>query len=684
MAKVSAEKLQKVALRYLDKVAVALTALLCLVFVFLALSKETIETTPEQLTDVANQAQQNINRPQDEKAILERIEQDGMVLQGFGPKVAAREKTKVDVRQFSLTRSFVKAEPGAGLIRDSIKEQLLAPYALVATAGRGGIPFAARDEQGNLLPPDPEQQEKIRSGMYGMMGGMGEGMGGMSGMMGGMGGTTKKNVRQEQLTKRQEQIASSKTKAAIAGGLQLPPEEEETAATELVDYKIEVRGKRWVAIVGLINNQQFRERYAKALKISEDSPEAHPDYKRIEMERQAYNPVTGDWSDWALVDPEQLEQLTADVAFEEDPSYELTPDPVRLPPIVSFLPFLSSGYYAGVHHAQLIPPEKIRELLAEEEEEDPNAMAMGGRMGSGGMSGMMGMGMGEGMMGMDMGMMGSGGMSGMGSGGMMGMDMGMMGSGGMMGMGMGGMMGRPAGSGPEYMSEEEILMARALDYTVQPDTTYRYRVRVVVGNPNYNREDVAHGVDNQAREFAGPWSEPTDPVKVPADVAIYAMNPAQGGAYRPETVNFDVVAWNPKSGSLAVSNFPAAPGEFIGRPADRLVAVEGEDEPKRETINFQSRELVVDTMGSQVPVQNLSVGGRPLSGTFELPAVVAVLRPDGTLALHSQAVDASDEQLQFMRESYTLSISNELNKKSRGNDMGMMYGGGMGGMMGGS
>jgi hypothetical protein len=684
MANPTVEKLQKVALRYADKVAVALTAVLCLVFVFLALSKETIETTPDDLSEVANRAQQNINTKQDEKAILERIEQDGMVLQGFGPKVAERETKRVDVREFSLARSFVKAEPGAGLIRDSVKEQLLAPYNLVATAGRGGIPFAARDAQGNLLPPDPEQQEKIRSGMFGMMSGMGEGRGGMSGMMSGMGmgGTGKQSVRQEQFAKRQEQVASSRKKAAVAGGLQAPPEEEEETAAELVDYKIEVRGQRWVAIVGLINNKQFRERFAKALKISEDSPESHPDYKRIEMERQAFDPVTGGWSDWSLVDPEALEELTADVAFEEDAAFEMTPDPVRLPPIVSFLPFLSSGYWTGVHHGELIPAEKVRELLAENDEETQNMNAMGGM----GMMGNSGMGMmgnsGMGMMG-GMGEMGMGGMEGMG---MMGNSgMGMMSGMGMSGMGMMGGMGRPAGAGPEHMTQEEIIMARGLDYTVRPDTTYRYRLRVVVGNPNFNREDVAHGVDNEAREFAGPWSEVTDPVKVPADVAIYAMNPAQGGAYRAETVNFDVVAWNPKSGSLAVSSFPAAPGEFIGKPADRLVAQEGEDEPKSETINFQSRELVIDTMGGQQPVQNLSVGGRPLSGSFEIPAVVAVLRPDGTLALHNQAVDATDEQLTFMRESYNLSISNELNKKSRGNDMGMMMmGGGMSGMMGGS
>jgi hypothetical protein len=233
-------------------------------------------------------------------------------------------------------------------------------------------------------------------------------------------------------------------------------------------------------------------------------------------------------------------------------------------------------------------------------------------------------------------------------------------------------MGRPAAAGPEHMTEEDIIMVRGLDYTVEPGTTYRYRVRVVVANPNFNREDVAPGVDTEAREISGPWSDPTDVVRVPADVSIFALNPARGG-YSEDTVVFDVAAWDTNTGSLVVSTFPTAPGQFVGRPAQREVAVEGEDRPQNKVINLQSRQLVLDTMGGQTPVQNLG-----LPSTFELPAVVAVLRPDGTIALHNQSTDATDEQLMFMRESYRLSISNELNKKDRGNDIGMMYGGMMG------
>ena len=464
---------------------------------------------------------------------------------------------------------------------------------------------------------------------------------------------------------------TTKARAAIAGasGVVLPEEEEEEAV-ELVDYKTEVQGQRWVAIVGLLNHKSFRERFATALKVPVESPESHPDYLRVELERQQYDPRIGEWSDWSLVDPAQLDKVAEDIAYEEEQSVELTPKEVRLDPIVSFLPFLASGYWSGVHHVDLIPPEKLRELFEEKDEEEEQAANMA-MMGSGGYDMMGG---GPGMMGGGgPGMMGGGGDDMMGGGGY---DM-MGGYGGEMGMGGMGMgMGRPAGAGPEHMTEEDIIMIRALDYTVEPKTVYRYHVRVVVANPNFNREDVATGVDNKAQEFAGPWSDETDPVTVPPDVAVYAMQPAED-AFGPESVRFNVVAWDPKSGSLAVSNFPAGPGEFIGDFQKRLIAVEGEEEPENRTIDFLSRQLVVDAMGGDRPVQSLA-----LTGNFTIPAVVAMLQPDGSIAIHNQSVDASDDQLAFAQESYQLSISKELNKKSQGNDMGMM---GMmgGGMMGG-
>ena len=55
---------------------------------------------------------------------------------------------------------------------------------------------------------------------------------------------------------------------------------------------------------------------------------------------------------------------------------------------------------------------------------------------------------------------------------------------------MGWRMGRGWGRRQLWKSEEKRVMIRALDFTPQPDNSYRYRVRIVVFNPNHNRDDV--------------------------------------------------------------------------------------------------------------------------------------------------------------------------------------------------
>ena len=66
-----------------------------------------------------------------------------------------------------------------------------------------------------------------------------------------------------------------------------------------------------------------------------------------------------------------------------------------------------------------------------------------------------------------------------------------------------------------WKTDEKKVMIRAFDFTVAPDTSYRYRVRIVVFNPNYKREDVNPGVDTKKKLMRGPWSEPTDEVQCP-------------------------------------------------------------------------------------------------------------------------------------------------------------------------
>ncbi len=668
MANPTVEKLKMIGLKFGDKAAVAITGALCVFFVFKALTTETIDLTPDDLTEVANRASANIRRDQPESQILQRLEQDGMVLVGFEEKVRETQNTKVESSDYSLARSFVVQEPGAGRIRDSVLDQLLAPYDLVATAGRGGTPFALKDESGKYIPYEPDEDDET---------GRGSMMGAMMGLEGGRGGRNNReeNRIEEERRKKQERLDRQRQNLRIAGAVQMPLEEEEEDAVDLqqIDLETEVRGLRWVAVVGVLNHKQFRDRYAKTLKLPPDSPGAHPDYRGVEMERQEYQPYRNDWSDWTQVDDAELERIVEDVYETEGEEAEFTSPESRLSNLVSFLPYLSAGYWTGISHGKLIPEDRLRELLATEDEDEDNNNA--GRAGYGGMGGgydtdedmMMGM------MGGGLGMRGGGGSAAMG----MDMDMGMMMGGPGLGFG-----GRSTDSGPEEQTDADLIMVRALDYTVEPGKTYRYRVRVRVANPNYQRQDVAPGVDTETEFLVGPWSEITEMVRVPADVSLYAMRPSTtSNAFSAEAVNFDVIAWSPETGRLAVRNFAAGPGEFVGKRSSTQVAVEGEEDPQSEVIDFNSRQLVVETSGGNHPLFDLGI-----TGYFEVPTIAVLLRPDGALALHNQSVDVGDEQRDFMKQSYQLSISDDGDKKNRGNMMGiedmMMGGSGYGAGMG--
>ena len=91
---------------------------------------------------------------------------------------------------------------------------------------------------------------------------------------------------------------------------------------------------------------------------------------------------------------------------------------------------------------------------------------------------------------------------------------------------------------------------RALDFTPKPDTTYRYRVRIVVFNPNHGRDDISPeaGKLKDKTELTGPWSEPTDEVQMPADVSAYAMDVLPANPKSDIKIDFQVVKFDPADG----------------------------------------------------------------------------------------------------------------------------------------
>ena len=190
-----------------------------------------------------------------------------------------------------------------------------------------------------------------------------------------------------------------------------------------------------------------------------------------------------------------------------------------------------------------------------------------------------------------------------------------MGGPGGFGAGGAGGVGGPGGSpdGDFEKTDAAKVMVRMLDFTVEPEKTYRYRIRIVVRNPNFGWEMVALGTDTKEEEKMGPWSEPSEAANVPADVAAYAWGPPSCPATR-DVVKFQVVRFQPEDGLTIVKTFDAAPGDIVGGTSNASVPRFTEKDVKRESkpIDFTSHQVVIGSEGGREPLAVLNLTGAPL------------------------------------------------------------------------
>src|SRR5271157_3255786 len=184
MANLTVEKLKEVGLLYGDKAAVALTSLLFVVCLGAALSKQSIQLTPEEVKKRAQAAETNLNRRQERDDIIKVLETGGIKSTNFSKEIQDTAKMVLIADNYKPEREWVTPEPGAGLIRDT--PVLIAPTDLYAYPGRGGLLVYELDKDGNRIPA-PEQKDapkQERKGRIRRRRPAAGGMGGMGGMMG--------------------------------------------------------------------------------------------------------------------------------------------------------------------------------------------------------------------------------------------------------------------------------------------------------------------------------------------------------------------------------------------------------------------------------------------------------------------------------------------------------------------
>ena len=373
---------------------------------------------------------------------------------------------------------------------------------------------------------------------------------------------------------------------------------------------------------------------------------ANPHYARLELERQSRQ-RDDSWSRWEKVDSEENLKILDNLPEEDE---ELTPDSVRPDNLNDPLPFLKAGLWEKVHIASLVPKEK-------KEGAAPISGMMGGSM-MGGMS-RISSGMGGSMMG------------------------GSAYGATMKAAAMGSMAAAGDDVGKFWKSEEKRVMIRALDFTPRPDNSYRYRVRIVVFNPNHNRDDVSPGVNTKATELFGPWSEPTDEVNMPADVSAFAMGTLPA-ARSDVKVNFQVVRFEEQNGVTIPRKFAASPGEVIGEVSSADIPTSEGTGKRIKPVDFNTHQIVLDAAGGQQSLPSGFAGG-----ALDRPVLTLLLRPDGSVLARSEAEDINNEVRKDIERNYAREIKDSTKKRESsmgagyGSMMGSMMTGGYGGRMGG-
>ncbi len=654
MANAFADQLKDLGLRHGEKAGVAVATAVFLLCVVAAASKKTIATTPEEIRKAAQASEGNLNRPEDRTTIIQKLQDKGIKDTSFAKEVDDQVKTLLVADNYKSAREWVTPEPGAGLIRDTPK--LIAPSELFAYPGRGGLLVYALDEKGNRIPEtekkdQPRQTQRRRNRR--------RDAGGMGGMTGGMMGNRKKATKSRADLEREAKAEEVRKRREVLGKLvpdDAPPDtakKDESTEDQGPPAKEIVKGYRWVAITGVLDHEKMRANYREALK---NPAVAHPNYLRLDLQRQTLQ-TDGSWTEWQNVDADANLRILDNLPEHDE---ELAPDNARPDTLVDPLPFLKAGLWEKVHIASLVPKEKKdvpksqiggmgrgMGMMTGDSADMMERMTGGGRMGGGNMADMMKkMSGGRGMM------TGAGGAGGM----------------------LGG--GASESVGDYWKSEEKRVMIRALDFTVEPDNTYRYRVRIVVANPNYKREDINHDVNAKVKELKGPWSEETDPVAMPPDVMPYAMGTMAGGINSDTKVRFQVVRFNLADGVTVPRFFESPPGEIIGEPRTAEVPVSDGSGKKSKTIDFTTHQIVLDASGGGLQ----SLPGGMVGPALERPVLTLLLRPDGSVAVHNEADDFANEVRKDIKANYDQEIKESGKERKNSVGTGMM---GMMGMMGG-
>ncbi|HEX4142822.1 MAG TPA: hypothetical protein VHY91_04665 [Pirellulales bacterium] len=196
-----------------------------------------------------------------------------------------------------------------------------------------------------------------------------------------------------------------------------------------------------------------------------------------------------------------------------------------------------------------------------------------------------------------------------------------------------------AAKGTPAASKREQKLFRFVDYTVKPGKQYRYRVKLLLQNPNQDVADrfLSDPALSHTATLETDWSEPSAVVTVRRGVSIFA-----GPILKPAPVPHDpeveicVVSFDPLRGGAPTKKKNVQRGALLNFSEKEMKVLSPDHMAvnKWEKVDVLTNTLIVDVQGGR----KLGSGRKALVE----PVEILVLDPDGRVSVRDELDDANE------------------------------------------
>ncbi|WP_339613513.1 hypothetical protein [uncultured Rubinisphaera sp.] len=148
----------------------------------------------------------------------------------------------------------------------------------------------------------------------------------------------------------------------------------------------------------------------------------------------------------------------------------------------------------------------------------------------------------------------------------------------------------------KFLTPTNLLLFRYIDFGIEDGKAYRYRVSLVLSNPNYD-VSIDQVVDPSLAQGAvrdTPYSEPSDVAVVSPDYAYFVRKVSPPRGISDDLVEMQVYQWY-DSGTMVKGNLSMQPGDFIeGSTTTHVLRPTDLTFEEEEDVEFVTEELIVD------------------------------------------------------------------------------------------